>query len=897
MDSEDIDIYEDLPSYNDETDFKDNENIFEKCEKLIKEVSELKLQLENTQKVKETLEVNLSSLLKTAKAEISRKDRMIAELRKQVDDMTFRRGHFNKNVKDCNKSVQQLSEKNVHEYNHAKTYAENEKTLMPKLANFNSNNDKYDPVASNSSETNFQHFESVNFNQFNEDQEEDYEHLNNQFCNTKYHSKKLPVPPTASTTVYTERCRKKIMEEEEEEKKQKLLLQEKNEQNTHINIDDKENYSYPSILNSNVDDTISENKEVACNFTDNTNIIIITDGNTVCSTNQQKLALSNKDSKKRPNNVDTPCNKRQKLDVEQNMCTDKTNISDEDVCFGFEMTSTKNKLNSEENSNSYTERNVRSNSKYDKDSRSHSTSYRKEKEFYKKSSNDHNNYSKDSIEHYREKDKYSHKRNRSPVLKHSDRKHKHYDDRYNKDYRNKYRDRDRRRSSQDKEDNISITSDRSYKDKSRPNEKYGTTDFHSSKSKGNKYSSLHGTKSVLHERSRSKIKERTNYKTDDRKYSKHTKYDRNSEDRESTPCERKGKINEFKAINVVKKTNDFLNESIKIHSNDSLEEGEIISPIKSNFNNETDDTKFISEKNVNVETRKDSFKITFDQFEDKLKPANRVDTRTCLTRKDRENVGDKENMHQIEKVEAAIAVNTCPGDTNMPLVDNKLDCTITSTNIVPILTYVNNDVKNIIINENKSKFDKIDELQKNAKESDSTRNNIERLSKDILRSNTKISAEISQENNIVFKYNDKKEDKSLPNISKVGLSKDNVFSVDKLQKENDNDQQESLEKVNEETVAIDLQENNKNNNNKSVKAKATRNNKKEISKCDDSEVVIFARRRRHINLTDNNASMTVIINPENTNSDVIVKDNVENNLKQRACKISRSYKDLCKDDI
>lgn len=81
-----------------------------------------------------------------------------------------------------------------------------------------------------------------------------------------------------------------------------------------------------------------------------------------------------------------------------------------------------------------------------------------------------------------------------------------------------------------------------------------------------------------------------------------------------------------------------------------MEEGKIISPIKSNFNNETNDTKFIWEKNVNVETRKDSFKITFNQFEDKLKPANRVDTRTFLTRKDRENVGDKENMHQIGKI-------------------------------------------------------------------------------------------------------------------------------------------------------------------------------------------------------------------------------------------------------
>lgn len=60
-----------------------NEALTKECEELKKQVDELKGKLENLQKVNETLEVNLSSLLKTAKAEITRKDKMIEELRKQ----------------------------------------------------------------------------------------------------------------------------------------------------------------------------------------------------------------------------------------------------------------------------------------------------------------------------------------------------------------------------------------------------------------------------------------------------------------------------------------------------------------------------------------------------------------------------------------------------------------------------------------------------------------------------------------------------------------------------------------------------------------------------------------------------------------------------------------------
>lgn len=59
------------------------ENIVEERLKLKKQITELKIRLENFQKINENLEINLFSLLKTAKAEIARKDKMIDQLRKK----------------------------------------------------------------------------------------------------------------------------------------------------------------------------------------------------------------------------------------------------------------------------------------------------------------------------------------------------------------------------------------------------------------------------------------------------------------------------------------------------------------------------------------------------------------------------------------------------------------------------------------------------------------------------------------------------------------------------------------------------------------------------------------------------------------------------------------------
>lgn len=53
------------------------------CEELNKKLDLFASELEDLKKIKNNLEKNLSSLLKTAKAEIARKDKMIDNLRKR----------------------------------------------------------------------------------------------------------------------------------------------------------------------------------------------------------------------------------------------------------------------------------------------------------------------------------------------------------------------------------------------------------------------------------------------------------------------------------------------------------------------------------------------------------------------------------------------------------------------------------------------------------------------------------------------------------------------------------------------------------------------------------------------------------------------------------------------
>ncbi|XP_063984191.1 nuclear speckle splicing regulatory protein 1-like [Diachasmimorpha longicaudata] len=91
---EEIDIYGDLEAFGD-----DKSEILPEAAKVLqqenevlqKKNEELTAELERITKYSKSLEVNISSLHKTAKVEITRKDRMISDLRQQLDNAAFRR--------------------------------------------------------------------------------------------------------------------------------------------------------------------------------------------------------------------------------------------------------------------------------------------------------------------------------------------------------------------------------------------------------------------------------------------------------------------------------------------------------------------------------------------------------------------------------------------------------------------------------------------------------------------------------------------------------------------------------------------------------------------------------------------------------------------------------------
>ncbi|CAK9821680.1 hypothetical protein ANTRET_LOCUS371 [Anthophora retusa] len=116
---DDIDIYEDLSSFetthNENVASNNEEKIVGEQVQLKKEIAELIVKLENSQKVNKNLEINLFSLLKTAKAELARKDKMIDELKKKLDDVTFKRSiHLKPNNYIARKSAFHETSINVH---------------------------------------------------------------------------------------------------------------------------------------------------------------------------------------------------------------------------------------------------------------------------------------------------------------------------------------------------------------------------------------------------------------------------------------------------------------------------------------------------------------------------------------------------------------------------------------------------------------------------------------------------------------------------------------------------------------------------------------------------------------------------------------------------------------
>ncbi|XP_072752178.1 uncharacterized protein Flash [Anoplolepis gracilipes] len=225
---DDIDIYADLPeSFNLNPD--KNDQICCNCEKLKNELSLLSSKLENIQKINETLEKNLSSLLKTAKGEIARKDKMISDLRKRLDDTAFRRNN--------------KGDFSTHRSYHLHTTVE-----------------KYEDVPLMQS----QEYETV----LHETELHETEFQHNEHRNKKsQYDGQLP-------TVFAERLHKRIMKDEKEDTKQKTSLKLVIEANSkeifeeNIVESDKENGSQ-SIMNNNESNTITQHCDSGNSHTKN----------------------------------------------------------------------------------------------------------------------------------------------------------------------------------------------------------------------------------------------------------------------------------------------------------------------------------------------------------------------------------------------------------------------------------------------------------------------------------------------------------------------------------------------------------------------------------------------------------------------------------------------------
>ncbi|KAK0179842.1 hypothetical protein PV327_005553 [Microctonus hyperodae] len=198
-DDDDIDIYGDLTNFEEKPSddcSESNSELKKKCAALEDKVTSLEKELESLRKIKNTLEVNLSSLMKTAKTEIARKDRMIAELRTEIENTIFRRNnHRNPKVDHQSNNTKSNLNENQNQCNNNST------TNNPRV--------KVEPTVSYNVEPAYIKTSiSIEHDDDEDDEEED--------CGGEIYE-----PNKFSSTIYGERLRKKLMEEKEAEKLQK----------------------------------------------------------------------------------------------------------------------------------------------------------------------------------------------------------------------------------------------------------------------------------------------------------------------------------------------------------------------------------------------------------------------------------------------------------------------------------------------------------------------------------------------------------------------------------------------------------------------------------------------------------------------------------------------------
>ncbi|KAK0086309.1 hypothetical protein PV325_003381 [Microctonus aethiopoides] len=200
-DDEDIDIYGDLTNFEEKTSDDRSESYLElkkKCAALEDKVTNLEKELESLRTIKNTLEVNLSSLMKTAKTEIARKDRMIAELRAQVENVIFRRGnHRNPNANHQSNNTKSNLNENQNQYCNNSTTNNSKVKVEPTESHVNNVEPAYIKPSI-----------PIKHDDYDDDEEEDY-------------GGEIYQPNKFASTVYGERLQKKLLEEKEAEKLQK----------------------------------------------------------------------------------------------------------------------------------------------------------------------------------------------------------------------------------------------------------------------------------------------------------------------------------------------------------------------------------------------------------------------------------------------------------------------------------------------------------------------------------------------------------------------------------------------------------------------------------------------------------------------------------------------------
>ncbi|RLU18377.1 hypothetical protein DMN91_008734 [Ooceraea biroi] len=211
----DIDIYADLPSINLNTEQNDQ---LCNCKESEKKLSSLTNELENLQKIKNTLENNLSSLLKTAKAEIARKDRMIDSLKKRLDDISFRR---------------------------------NRKYESQGFSTYTTSDQQYDVMKQYENVSTMQEIESRLYQ--------------TEFCQDESESKKIQSDTDQTPTIFGERMHKRILETEEE--KQKVLRFNGGKETAEES--NKENGSRFSVNNNRNESSITRNSGTEPPYTKN----------------------------------------------------------------------------------------------------------------------------------------------------------------------------------------------------------------------------------------------------------------------------------------------------------------------------------------------------------------------------------------------------------------------------------------------------------------------------------------------------------------------------------------------------------------------------------------------------------------------------------------------------